>query len=236
MRHPGKRPAQGQGACSPAEWPPPASPGPGFSPDRRPSAVGRPPSPAAISPDLLPVRGLAAPGAPRTWARAAFVRFTRLPSPGMFPGLTRAAAGVRLGSLSRGEDSPLGADPAFAVGPSVDAWAVSPSWVLRCSCCEPRRAAACFSQVPGGCPSAASVGGRPSVTSSRGRRGRTQKETRLAPQAAPPGWADVWPRSIARPPVFTPRERSGRRTPCFQHGCHAPLAVQLLPLAAQGPL
>lgn len=125
---------------------------------------------------------------------------SRLPAcfPGS-PGLQQASDALPL----VGEDSPLGADSAFAGSPSVHPWAASPSWVLRWGCCEPGRAT-CFSQVAGGCPSAASVGGRPPTASSRGCRRRTQKEARLPAQAAPTGQVDVRPQSVALPSVFTP--------------------------------
>ena len=54
--------------------------------------------------------------------------------------------------------------------------------MLGWSCCEPRRAK-CFSQVAGGCPSAASVCGRPPVGDAGGR---AQKEARLPTSGYPP--------------------------------------------------
>ena len=90
--------------------------------------------------------------------------------------------------------------------PPVDVWAVSPSWVLGWSCCEPGRAS--FSQVAGGCPSAASVGGRPPV----GDAGvRAQKEARLPAQVG----QTISPGALLSHPCLRRRERSGRRTCAF---------------------
>lgn len=71
---------------------------------------------------------------------------------------------------------------------------------------------------------------------SQGCRGRTQKEAGLPTQAAPTGRVDVRPQSVARPSVFTPQRMFWKEDAMLPALLPRTLAVQSLPLAAQGPL
>ena len=196
-------------------------PWPRLVPRQTPLSRGQAPPPAAVGPDLLPVCGLAAPGASRTRARAAFDRFTQLPSPGVFPGLTRAAAGVRLGSLSRGRTLLWVQTPRSL---SVPRW--TPALSPHLGCCGGTAV------NPGG-PRVSPkwqegvrrlllwVGGlqQPPVRDAEAEpRKRPGSPLRLPPQV---GWM-FGPRALLGRPCSRRRECSGRRTPCFQHCCHAP--------------